>query len=452
MALDLVIGHKGEDHITASDFAKIFKDMFGGADTVGADSCFILERPTLSASIADNTITVNIAWGRYLLQGRYVYGEGTVTKTVSGVATAGNKRKDAIVVKFTRVNNIESVGYEIVTGTETSGTPSLPIVPDAGGNIELNSTFRMLVGYLNIDGASVSCESLEEYGTLKANRVRSLYNCYKNYIQTLPAVSLNGSCTGKYGTAPTEANILFGILKPITIDFYKNSSGKLEIIANNIHLIDYLGDVYSVVNDSTFQVEANSYYLAELDIVLDIEKYFNYHEQGVYHSKFPFTTSMKLLKPSSPYLSHRASGIKIDDDLSSTLHGQLTLGKVVIRTDAQSGNITFKIPLVYIYDFENEIYNINSPDVFRENYILTNVEIQSSNSESIAVQGKVISITDSSTKLPVRYRVKKESVDAGNGYRETITLIGHTSSQTVTIAYYPITDGSSLTQVILPTT
>lgn len=451
MALDLVIGHKGEDHITAGDFAKIFKDMFGGADTIGADSCFILERPTLSASIADNTITINIAWGRYLLQGRYVYGEGTVTKTVSGVATAGNKRKDAIVVKFTRVNNIESVGYEIVTGTETSGTPSIPIIPDSSGNIELNSTFRMLIGYLNIEGASVSCESLEEYGTLKANRVRSLYNCYKNYIQTLPAVSLKGSCTGKYGSTSTLENILFGILKPIDVLFTKTSNGKLRVIVSDVALIDYLGDVYKVTNDSTFQVEANSYYLAELDIVLDIEKYFNYHDQNIYHSNFPFTTSMKLLKPSSPYLSHRASGIKIDDAIT-TPHGQLTLGEVSINRDTQSGNITFKIPLIYVYDFENEIYNINSPDVFRENYILTNIEIQSSNSESIAVQGRVISVTDSSTKLPVRYSVKKEPISAGYGYRETVTLIGHTSSQTVTIAYYPITDGSTLAQIILPTT
>jgi hypothetical protein len=425
--------------------------MFGGADTIGADSCFILERPKLSATIADNTITVSIAWGRYLLQGRYVYGDGTVTKTVSGVTTAGNKRKDAIVVKFTRVNNVESVSYEIVKGTETSGTPSLPIVPDAGGNIELNSTFRMLIGYLNIDGASVSCESLEEYGTLKANRVRSLYNCYKNYIQTLPAVSLKGSCTGKYGSTSTLENILFGILKPIDVLFTKTSNGKLRVIVSDVALIDYLGDVYKVTNDSTFQVEANSYYLAELDIVLDIEKYFNYHDQNTYHSNFPFTTSMKLLKPSSPYLAHRVSGIKIDNDITAP-HGQLTLGEVSINRDTQSGNITFKIPLVYVYDFENEVYNINSPDVFRENYILTNIEIQSSNSESIAVQGKVISVTDSSTKLPVRYRVKKEPISAGYGYRETVTLIGHTSSQTVTIAYYPITDGSSLTQVILPTT
>lgn len=450
MALDLVIGHKGEDHITAGDFAKILKDMFGGADTIAEDySCFILERPKLSATIADNTITVRITRGRYLLQGRYVYGDGTVTKTTSGVATAGNKRKDAIVVTFTRVNNIESVSYEIVKGTETSGIPTIPVIPDSGGNIELNSTFRMLIGYLNIDGASVSCESLEEDGTLTKNRVRSLYNCYKNYIQTLPAVSLKGSCTAKYGRASTLENILFGILKPIDVLFTKTSNGKLRVIVSDVALIDYLGDVYKVTNDSTFQVEANSYYLAELDIVLDIEKYFNYHDQNTYHSNFPFTTSMKLLKPSSPYLAHRVSGILINDAVTDS-YSQLTLGEVNIDRDIQSGNITFKIPLVYVYDFENEVYNINSPDVFRENYILTNIGIQSSNSESIAVQGKVISVIDSNTKLPVRYSVKKEPISAGYVYRETVTLIGHTSSQTVTIAYYPITDSSRLAEIIQP--
>lgn len=448
MALDLVIGHKGEDHITASDFAQIFKDVFGGAETIGPDSCFILERPTLSANIADNTITLSIAWGRYLLQGRYVYGNGTVTKTTSGVATAGNKRKDAIVIKFTRVNNIESVSYEIVNGTETSGTPSLPIVPDAGGNIESNSTYRMLIGYLNIDGASVSCESLEEYGTLKVNRVRSLYNCYKNYIQTLPAVSVKGSCTGKDGSTFNLENILFGILKPIDVNFFKTTDGKLRVTAFEVTLTDYLGDVYKVTNASSFQVEANSYYLAELDIVLDIEKYFNYHEQNGNSSNFPFTTSMKLLKPMSPYLNHWKGKISIDDNITTAPTHIMSLGEVYKIRDAQSGNITFKIPLVYIYDFENEIYSINKPGVFEENFTLTEVSTQSSNSESIPVYGRVISVIDSSTKLPVPYTVKKEDAP----YKETVTITNHTSSQTVTIAYYSITSSSTITEIILPTT
>lgn len=462
MSLDLVIGHKGEDHVTASDFARMLKLIFGPTESYeNYEDCLILRKPELSALVSDNTITLSIAGGYYSICGRFAYSLNTTTLTVPGVITSGNRRKDAIIVEFNRVNNIESVEYKIIQGTESSSTPSLPALPYETGNPEVNATYQMLIGILNINGSNVSCESLEERGELKANRVRSLYNCYENYIKNLPAVTLNGSCVSYNGSSTREDNILFGILKPIDISFFKNSSGKLEVVANNICLIDYLGDIYKVSNDSKFQLptelnKTNKSYLAELDIVLDIKKYFNYHEQHANNSNFPLTTSMKLLRPLIPYLKHKNGKIYIDTSLK-TSDGQLTLGEVSTYKDEVSGYITFKIPLVYISDLDTEIYSINNPGVFREDCIFpkTFVENYSEVSE-IEIPGRVVSVTNQDIKFPVGYTVTKverpqtEPESSQYHHVEIVHIPQSVGVPFATVTYLVTGDSSRLDSIIQP--
>lgn len=151
MALDLVIGHKGEDHISATDVARLLKDVIG-------DSAYVIKKPTVKTIINGQQITIRISGGSYSLMGRYIYDASLSTLSDTGVSTAGKYRRDAINIKFTRVNNIESVEYEIKTGTEADTEATAYPPAEYVFDPEVSSTSGMFIGTLLITYDSVTFE------------------------------------------------------------------------------------------------------------------------------------------------------------------------------------------------------------------------------------------------------------------------------------------------------
>lgn len=456
MSLDLVIGHKGEDHVTSADFARLLKLIIGPTKNYeNANDCLILRNPELSALVSDNTITLSITGGYYSICGRFAYSLNTTTLTVQGVVTSGNKRKDAIIVEFNRVNNIESVEYKIIQGTETSSTPSLPALPHSTGNPEVNATFQMLIGALNIDGPSATCEPLEsygEYGRPMYHRVRSLYDSFWNYVMLLKEVSVEGSYVGIYGIESYNF-MLFSLLKePISTSVVDVQDNSVRVGASSLIFADYLGDTYKIDKQSVFTVSKDSYYMAELDVTLDLNKYFAHHEQDSSSNDFPFSTSMVLLKAWSGSLTYSPGSKKrrfINRETSITTTKLLTLGQVSTDVSNQGRVITFHIPLVFFYVPESglvkQLYNLERPDVFQNDPTFKKVSVVRTNERTHSISGgEAISVVDVNTKLPVGFT--KRSTVLG----EEVTITNYTSGQAVDIVYYSFTRSSEITEIVQP--
>lgn len=453
MSLDLVIGHKGEDHVTSSDFARLLKLIVGPTKNYGnSNDCLILRNPELSALIADNTITLSLVGGYYSICGRFAYSLNTTTLTVPGVVTSGNKRKDAIIVEFNRVNNIESVEYKVIQGSETSSTPVLPTLPYDTGNPEVNATYQMLIGALNIDGSSVSCEPLETYGANGrpwVNRVRSLWDSYWNYIMMLPEVSIKNSSL-KLGSSGNST--LFSLLKSVTILTDRMSNNDVRIIVS-LDFVDYLGDVYTFFGGWNFTVEIGSYYLAEVDVTLDLNKYFAHHEQKQASNDFPFSASAVLLKPKSAQLFRRYRDTTFRNREINTAVSNpsiMELGKALHASNT-NGLLTLKIPAVYFYvdrlSYPLTIYSLSNPDSFREELVHTSVEYMDFNSTyTRTIPGDIISVIDIDTQLPVEYT--KTYDESYSGW--VCTVVNPVSGHTIRVSYYPIDNDSQITEVVQP--
>jgi hypothetical protein len=121
MALELVTGYKGFDHVTAEQDADLYRGIFGDACIIDVGSKMV---PVIQTA---NQIT--IPDGVAIYDGRMIsigYGETDQVAIASG--TSGYSRYDIIVVKYTRVEDtgVESVEFQVVEGTPTTSTPSDP--------------------------------------------------------------------------------------------------------------------------------------------------------------------------------------------------------------------------------------------------------------------------------------------------------------------------------------
>lgn len=125
MALNLVTGYKGKDHVTAEQWSDFNRGIFGAAAILPVGNKMEVAIQTA------NQITVKD--GVAVFDGRQVYigyGESENISITSG--TQSRKRYDIVVVKYTREEEtgIENVAFQVVTGTPTSGTPADPTYQD----------------------------------------------------------------------------------------------------------------------------------------------------------------------------------------------------------------------------------------------------------------------------------------------------------------------------------
>ena len=122
MALNLVTGYKGRDHITAEQWADFNRGIFGEAAILPVGNKMAVSIQTA------NQITVKD--GVAVFDGREVYiGYGESENITIQSGTQGMQRRDIVVVKYTRneETGVEEVAFEVVNGLPASSNPKDPV-------------------------------------------------------------------------------------------------------------------------------------------------------------------------------------------------------------------------------------------------------------------------------------------------------------------------------------
>lgn len=124
MAIELVTGFAGEPHIASEDVGAY------NAATMGTGS-YILSGCAVTMS---STTKMHIAAGELLIQGRHVRITGTGIDLAVASGTTGYNRIDLAVIHYSKASTgVETVAVEIVKGTPTTGTATVPST--SGGSI-----------------------------------------------------------------------------------------------------------------------------------------------------------------------------------------------------------------------------------------------------------------------------------------------------------------------------
>jgi hypothetical protein len=145
----LITGYAGHAHIKSSDEGAFNASFFG-------EGQYIMEYGNqLRGSIVDNN-TVRILEGEGLMYGRHFRVESPENLTVE-TGTSGTNRIDLVCMTYEKNNSDEKekVYLQIIKGTGTSGTPSVPKYTN--GNILDGASFNQMPLYkVMIEGVVLS--------------------------------------------------------------------------------------------------------------------------------------------------------------------------------------------------------------------------------------------------------------------------------------------------------
>lgn len=122
MALNLVTGYRGRDHVTAEQWADFNRGIYGESAILPVGNKMAVTIQTA------NQITVKD--GVAVFDGREVYiGYGESENITIQSGTQGTMRNDIVVVKYTRdeETGVEDVSFEVVSGTPVSSNPQDPV-------------------------------------------------------------------------------------------------------------------------------------------------------------------------------------------------------------------------------------------------------------------------------------------------------------------------------------
>lgn len=148
--MELITGHKGENHITADDDASKFAALIGKGE-------YVLDKGNKFKCTNDGYNEVVILDGDAIFQGRHC--RIRLDERESRVIEAGSQgewRNDLICIKYTRNGDIESAEIDVVKGTpgltaETAEDPEYTI-----GSIEDGATEHYMPLYrVIVEGISI---------------------------------------------------------------------------------------------------------------------------------------------------------------------------------------------------------------------------------------------------------------------------------------------------------
>lgn len=125
MAIELVTGYQGKDHVTAEQWADFNRGIFGDAA--------ILPIGNKMETAIQTANQISVKDGVAVFDGRQVYigyGESENIAITSG--TQGMLRRDIVVVEYTREEDtgIESVQFKVINGTPAASNAQDPAVQD----------------------------------------------------------------------------------------------------------------------------------------------------------------------------------------------------------------------------------------------------------------------------------------------------------------------------------
>lgn len=204
----LITGYKGYEHIKSADHGRFNASIYGSAEYVmeSGNQC--------KAQYIDNN-TVRILDGEIMMQGRHISIEpDTYEDLTIETGSAGANRADLIVMTYveSESDGIEDAYLEVIKGTETTGTATLPSC--TSGNILAGATYNQMPLYrVNINGVTLSqtitplFKSIPTYATLAERYEQEFIQACENHLD-----SLNVLDSMTKVNANTAANQLAGAL------------------------------------------------------------------------------------------------------------------------------------------------------------------------------------------------------------------------------------------------
>ena len=123
MALHLVTGHEGAEHIMSQDQGSFNIAAFGSGQ-------YVMDHGNNFEASVVNSNTVRIKDGDMLMQGRHIrLAAGTTEDVTIDSGTAGMLRNDLICARYTKNSStgVEAAAFIVVKGTEVASNPSDPV-------------------------------------------------------------------------------------------------------------------------------------------------------------------------------------------------------------------------------------------------------------------------------------------------------------------------------------
>lgn len=156
MALHLVTGYAGTEHITSADQGAYNMATFSGGEFV-----FRGRGNQFEATVASNN-AISIADGEAMMQGRYIKMTIGTSETVAiDNGTQGMLRHDIIAIRYTKngTTGIETAELVVVKGTETVSDPVDPelttgVITDGEDLVNEMALYRVSLDGLNIDSVT----------------------------------------------------------------------------------------------------------------------------------------------------------------------------------------------------------------------------------------------------------------------------------------------------------
>lgn len=124
MALDIVYGYQGKDHVKASQLARLLSGTIGGGR-------YVLDTQDGLEATMQTANKVRIGTGDLVMDGRYITNEAYQELTVES-GQSGYNRNDIVGVQYTRASgsdvdhSIETPTLKVLKGTQTTGSASDP--------------------------------------------------------------------------------------------------------------------------------------------------------------------------------------------------------------------------------------------------------------------------------------------------------------------------------------
>ena len=324
MALHLITGYAGQEHVTSADQGAYNMGTYGEGE-------FVLDRGNkLAATVASNN-SIIIADGEAMMQGRFIkLPVGTTESVTIDNGTSGMKRRDLIVIRYSKDagTGVESASFAVKKGTPSSGTPSDPSVTTGNITDGTDLVNEMKLYRVNIDGLNIT--SLDTLFSVKESMVD-----YMDAYQ-LPVAS-SGVLGGVKAFSKAESESQAQEYSRIYID----SNNILRLGNPTVEGDHYSGFVYEL--SSAINVPAGiSLRLDDIELSTSASNDFR---EWLYDKKSPGYSSDTLI-PSSMYLKQNSG------DYNPSAYILWNLGIYVPRT----GNC-------YVYSGGIVIYNPSSSSV-----------------------------------------------------------------------------------------
>lgn len=246
MALNLVTGYKGRDHITAEQWADFNRGIFGEAAILPVGNKMAVAIQTA------NQITVKD--GVAVFDGREVYiGYGESENITIQSGTQGMQRRDIVVVKYTRneETGVEEVAFEVVNGLPASSNPEDPVYQNTdirtGVFVSQKPFCRVRINGTAIEGIDMlvaekkfktvaftgNYNDLSNRPALKAVATSGSYNDLTNKPASLPAKGGDAATVGgkntetlqNYNNLTNKPNLGGAASQGVANNFTTNTAG-----------------------------------------------------------------------------------------------------------------------------------------------------------------------------------------------------------------------------------